>query len=1480
MNSLKRKLIVSIILIILCISNISPLVLAITNELQENTVSNKIDSVTENDIYGNEVTNSSISNSISNSVENEVVDTTQIEDSIKQFDVLLAGILNQGNSILEYSNIESVISSNENITEKNGIWIEKNSREYFLKLINNTCNANYTTDEDGFLEKVDSIENNVYIEKINQLIDNADSCIVISIEEHYKSLNSYDNEILDMIIENDEYVLRFENEDKESNISNIVVLNEHIYNNEKESFKNLNLEEPINNNEKINKFLEVFGEDYEISNNEWLVEGDNIVDTSIEDTETNEIIEIETLDTPINLEENNEDELILFDIVLTGVLYSDEEITIENIRNVNNIKPSDKGIWVEENSRNIILNFLNNHGAYTYSINEDGYLYCDNVIKNNPNLDFEDVTEVDLEIAYILNEETTLILKIDDRYLNRENGIITYSNLNEDDYVLTFDNDICDNRIVILNSMYFNDSTEYDLALSDRFVKKIFDFGYDIQLYSDTSKYGYMIESRNVYFGPSSTDYAKVGSVDANEKIYLLGQSAGWYHIQYHVGSTGTQKSGYVPISTVTNIVANPAVHEEVLIGGYRYANSKITIYSCDDLDIAVSVGSVFQGEGVSLIYSYAYSDSSKNYNISFVEYSTSSGTKRGYTYTSNLSSVNYNTSIARVVSTSSAYSGPDTSYVKLGGAYYNEYVAILGKHGNWAFVEYNTSSGRKRGYMSYSNLENCNIANSYNGFASNQGLKKATEELTVYGGPNSNYANIGTIFDEEVISCLGSEREYAYIEYCTANGAKRGYVSLNSLIDTTQPSIPNITVPSNFVFATYGTSGLGKELKYYKLGNGNNVVFVVFEQHGWEDAWASDGIELVNIAQRVINGLNNYSYADWSIYVVPYANPDGITNGYTNNGPGRCTITTSIDMNRSWPAEFKPVYTSRNYTGDSPEGCVELTQLKDFILNKKGTNANIILDIHGWLNKTYGDAEIGKYFCDSFGFTHSSTYGSGYLQTWGKSIGAKACLIELPKPSSSNDIITGDYSGKLLSGIVNMLNEVQTDLEGGIDVNEVVKVTSSPTLNVRSGPSTSYEIITTLNTGDSVTRIKRGVATNDGYTWDKIKLSDGTIGYVVTNHLIVDVLYMLGDNNEDIGIVKTYLCLQEVMMGEIEPGNNYFDEDFYNAIKSYQTQNNLTVNGYLDKQTVIQLGFEVNPENNTLAKTEQYNVYSKCKDNYINYGDFYGDISSLQNNYLYSKNHDEPTIEANARLGIISGEEEYNSLVLTEDVLNEQQKNKENTIANATVGYNLGLKNAGNNLRYFATKGESSFSDMTYGEESVETGLYKEDHSMKGMYFDSAISESEDSKNIIKQIADEVMAAAEELVNVSTEGDSVYFQCDLERGSKTGGAIASTDWYLAINNYRARISVNVERDRSGNFEANMTYKILDYYDYDSWEEHELNNVPVGWLPFLSSQTELYYLNKYGLARNYTNYATVNYTINWSLGERINNGAQISGAGM
>ena len=54
--------------------------------------------------------------------------------------------------------------------------------------------------------------------------------------------------------------------------------------------------------------------------------------------------------------------------------------------------------------------------------------------------------------------------------------------------------------------------------------------------------------------------------------------------------------------------------------------------------------------------------------------------------------------------------------------------------------------------------------------------------------------------------------------------------------------------------------------------------------------------------------------------------------------------------------------------------------------------------------------------------------------------------------------------------------------------------------LNVRSGPSTSYEILTTVDRNAVFTRIKRGV--QSGERWDKIELENGMVGYVFGSYI------------------------------------------------------------------------------------------------------------------------------------------------------------------------------------------------------------------------------------------------------------------------------------------------------------------------------------------------------------------------------------------
>ncbi|WP_338852301.1 M14 family zinc carboxypeptidase [Clostridium perfringens] len=230
---------------------------------------------------------------------------------------------------------------------------------------------------------------------------------------------------------------------------------------------------------------------------------------------------------------------------------------------------------------------------------------------------------------------------------------------------------------------------------------------------------------------------------------------------------------------------------------------------------------------------------------------------------------------------------------------------------------------------------------------------------------------------------------------------------------------------------STYGKSGRGRDLEYYRVGSGKKVLFAVFGVHGYEDAWDGDAQELYLIAQKAYNnlvkqyevGINADDLSEWSVYLIPSANPDGRIDGWTNYGPGRTTITTKNDINRSFPIGFRPYYSARNYTGDSYLGSPEAKALYNFI-NKTmdGATEKILLDVHGWEDKTIGDSNIASYFDKEFGFRNIPKYPGGFVITYGNAIGAKSVLVELPFPKSHEDILRRDFSGKFSRALLNIL--------------------------------------------------------------------------------------------------------------------------------------------------------------------------------------------------------------------------------------------------------------------------------------------------------------------------------------------------------------------------------------------------------------------------------------------------------------------------
>ena len=113
---------------------------------------------------------------------------------------------------------------------------------------------------------------------------------------------------------------------------------------------------------------------------------------------------------------------------------------------------------------------------------------------------------------------------------------------------------------------------------------------------------------------------------------------------------------------------------------------------------------------------------------------------------------------------------------------------------------------------------------------------------------------------------------------------------------------------------------------------------------------------------------------------------------------------------------------------------------------------------------------------------------------------------------SESKSIYNGYKNSGLLEGNLNFIIPVYNNMaeipqespninSGDFqDDNTKVYCNNSGNVNIRTGPSTSYEILTTVTYQDKMTRIKKGIGTSDG--WDKVILENGVIGYIFQTYV------------------------------------------------------------------------------------------------------------------------------------------------------------------------------------------------------------------------------------------------------------------------------------------------------------------------------------------------------------------------------------------
>ena len=258
---------------------------------------------------------------------------------------------------------------------------------------------------------------------------------------------------------------------------------------------------------------------------------------------------------------------------------------------------------------------------------------------------------------------------------------------------------------------------------------------------------------------------------------------------------------------------------------------------------------------------------------------------------------------------------------------------------------------------------------------------------------------------------------------------------------DWPEPMLETLTASGTEI--RYGSSGAGRPLNAYRFGGGRNVLLLTFAVHGYEDNFAADGAVLVYTAYRMMDALAENTAlleaGDWTVYVLPCLNPDGLYDGYTNDGPGRCTTFSmneagvqtvgGVDMNRCFPTGWEPMTGKRNWNGSAPLACAEAAALAEFVREVRGAGDNICIDVHGWYQQTItSDGADGRLFSAFQEAFPDNTWadcrkGAGYFTAYTAELGYDSCLFEFPGDVYSFEgFLEKGYDGRFIDCVLKLL--------------------------------------------------------------------------------------------------------------------------------------------------------------------------------------------------------------------------------------------------------------------------------------------------------------------------------------------------------------------------------------------------------------------------------------------------------------------------
>lgn len=201
-----------------------------------------------------------------------------------------------------------------------------------------------------------------------------------------------------------------------------------------------------------------------------------------------------------------------------------------------------------------------------------------------------------------------------------------------------------------------------------------------------------------------------------------------------------------------------------------------------------------------------------------------------------------------------------------------------------------------------------------------------------------------------------------------------------------------------------YGKSVQGRDLVCWSICQEgySRTILLNFEIHGWEDSYAADGQLLVDLGNNLVKNYREYEdLKGCRLLIIPSANPDGLAEGTTNNGFGRCNAN-GVDLNRDFDANHQVSTESRNYT-EYPFSAQESQALRDLVW---AASPEIVIDFHGWQNFTLGSSELAEVFSLYTGLNHRrelTDSATGYFSYWAQLQGAEAALVEFKDTNSIN---------------------------------------------------------------------------------------------------------------------------------------------------------------------------------------------------------------------------------------------------------------------------------------------------------------------------------------------------------------------------------------------------------------------------------------------------------------------------------------------